>query len=483
MAVWTLLGLVTIMTVGLLTVEILAGKNSSFSLRELASLAFGAGIGVVSLGMFYLAYWNIQLSRGNVAMLAIGLVLGTLVLWTRIWGSAVPWRLNPHWHIRGRHSSKLRLEKTEICLLGLIGFLVLLVFVDACSEPLLSFDARAIWAFKAKVLYSEQNIYSAVFLDGGRLHAKTRYPQLIPLAETFISHSAGRFEEKAFKTLFPMYFVSLLLLVYLMLRAQFSRSFCLVAVSLFGSMPVFVIYANGGVASGYADLPLAFYVTALAICLFRWLEKDSVSALRLAALFGMLTVFTKNEGLALLGVSLFATGLMAHFVFRKPFRKMWGLLLLPLAVLGPLSPWLHYQAQLPVVDEDFVRLLTLQNLTAGVARLPFIVRSFVKEFFFKPHLWNLLGLFSLFAVGLSGRKVLSSRVSFFLWVPVLYTIQLCGVFLVIPWRLEDLFPVALSRLTMHTTPLLFLWVCFQVGNSGVLPSVRLVHGPKSPGVV
>ena len=55
----------------------------------------------------------------------------------------------------------------------------------------------------------------------------------------------------------------------------------------------------------------------------------------------------------------------------------------------------------------------------------------------------------------------------FLWVPLLYIVVLCTIFMVIPWNLEELFPVALTRLMMHTAPLLFLWVCF--GNPRLPP--------------
>jgi hypothetical protein len=51
-----------------------------------------------------------------------------------------------------------------------------MVLTDALSQPLLAFDARAIWAFKAKVLYFEQGIYNDAFLDAERLHAKTSLP-------------------------------------------------------------------------------------------------------------------------------------------------------------------------------------------------------------------------------------------------------------------------------------------------------------------
>jgi hypothetical protein len=318
------------------------------------------------------------------------------------------------------------------------------------------------------VLYFEQGFYSDAFLQADRLHAKTRYPQLIPLTEAFVASVSGGFHEPAIKLLFPCFYVSLILLVGSELSQAFDRRYALLCTSLFASLPVFTIYANGGAASGYADLPLAFYVTALSTRLFRWLQDRSSGNLQLALLFISSTVFTKTEGLALVLVVLFATAWAAWFVYRRSVRSLWPL---PVVVLGGLiclGPWFLYQARLPVVDEDFVKLLTVQNLIGGVTRLPYIVRSLVKELFFKPHLWSLLGVSAAILVLRSPRTAVQSRFSVLLWIPLLYLAVLCAIFMVIPWKLEELFPVALTRLMMHTAPLLLLWICFEFWNSGLV---------------
>jgi hypothetical protein len=273
-----------------------------------------------------------------------------------------------------------------------VGLCIVIVFADAFSQPLLAFDARAIWAFKAKVLYFEQGIYNDAFLDADRLHAKTRYPQLIPLTETFIASVSGGFHEPAIKLLFPCFYVSLILLVGSELSRAFGRRYALLSTSLFASLPVFTIYANGGAASGYADLPLAYYATALATRLLRWLLEGSSGDLRLALLFVSLTAFTKTEGLALVFIVFLATALAAWLLHRRPVRSLWLLAATASGGLICLAPWFLYQARLPVVDEDFMRLLTSENLVAGLNRLPYILKSLGKEFFLKPHLWSFLGI-------------------------------------------------------------------------------------------
>jgi hypothetical protein len=113
-------------------------------------------------------------------------------------------------------------------------------------------------------------------------------------------------------------------------------------------------------------------------------------------------------------------------------------------------------------------------------RLPFILFSLAKEFFAKPHLWNVLGLLAVTALLLTRRRTTGSNAGAFLWIPALYMVQLTAIFLVIPWPLGELLPVALTRLTMHTAPLLFIWISFQLGASGILPSGWILRDSGPP---
>jgi hypothetical protein len=478
-----LLALALVQAVGYLTLRALAGQSSRLRSLEVWSLSFGAGCGILSLGLFYLAYWGIPLSPTITLILAASLLGGLVVL--RIVLARRTHR-RPTSNSDGSHPVEtvpLRhpLSALEWTSLSVVGLCIVMVLTDALSQPLLAFDARAIWAFKAKVLYFEQGIYNEAFLDAERLHAKTRYPQLIPLTETFIASVSGGFHEPAIKLLFPCFYVSLILLVGSELSRSFDRRYALLCASLFASLPVFTIYANGGAASGYADLPLAFYVTALSTRLFRWLEEGTSGNLRQALLFAGLTAFTKTEGLALVLIVFLATALAGWLVYGRPVWSLWPLLATGLGGLICLAPWFLYQGRLPVVDEDFVELLTPANLVRGLNRLPYILRSLGKEFFLKPHLWSLLGISAVVSFLRSRRDIVRSPFCIFLWVPLLYMVVLCAIFMVIPWNLEELFPVALTRLMMHTAPLLFLWVCLEWGTRrfyrGIPSSNRISQRP------
>ena len=112
-------------------------------------------------------------------------------------------------------------EITMLSMIGAAGFLVLL---DALSQPLLSFDARAIWGMKARVIFSYGQIYGEDFFDPYRLHAKQRYPLGIPLAQSFVYHMVGEVDDRLGKIIFPGFFLALCLSFYAALRQFFSRA-------------------------------------------------------------------------------------------------------------------------------------------------------------------------------------------------------------------------------------------------------------------
>jgi hypothetical protein len=75
-----LLALALVQAVGYVTLRAIAGQSSRLRSLELWSLSFGTGSGILSLGLFYLAYWGIPLSPTNTLVLVAGLLGGLVVL-------------------------------------------------------------------------------------------------------------------------------------------------------------------------------------------------------------------------------------------------------------------------------------------------------------------------------------------------------------------------------------------------------------------
>jgi hypothetical protein len=340
---------------------------------------------------------------------------------------------------------------------------MLLVTADALSQPILAFDARAIWGMKAKILFHTGGIYGEDFEDPSRLHAHQQYPLLLPMAENLVYRALGRIDDCYGKSLFPPFLLSLVLLVYSALRRSFHRSYSLAGAAFLACLPVFVIFANGGVASGYADFPLACFVTSLVLALVFWMETACIRYLCLSAFFGTFTLFTKNEGTALWAITLACFGVVILASSLKLDRRLLLLVLSACLTWLTLLPWREFRSHLPLNDENYSSLLTATQVVSGSSRAPFVAKAFLKEYFLKPHLWNLLGLTLMFTAGVTPRRYWKQKHQIFLLIPLLYSILLFVIFLITPWRLEELMPISLSRLVMHTAPLLVLWIWNQAG--------------------
>jgi hypothetical protein len=134
-----------------------------------------------------------------------------------------------------------------------------------------------------------------------------------------------------------------------------------------------------------------------------------------------------------------------------------------------LTPWFHLRSQLVLNDENYPALLTLDNVILGIGRSPYILKAFFREFFLKPHLWNVLGMAVFFVLTVSTFKSWRVRHASLFVIPGLYCLLLVLMLMITPWRVEDLVPIALSRLLMHTAPLLLLWLFFQAADLGIVP--------------
>jgi hypothetical protein len=98
------------------------------------------------------------------------------------------------------------------------------------------------------------------------------------------------------------------------------------------------------------------------------------------------------------------------------------------------------------------------------------LKEFLREFLLKPHLWNVFWLMVFLMLATSTSKSWRSRCTVLFVIPGLYSLLLVLMFMITPWPLEDLVPIALSRLLMHTAPLLLFWLLFQAASLEIIPA-------------
>lgn len=453
-----------ILVTGAAALCVLTPGRRPMAVSEVLGLAPGLGIGLIGLGTFYLAYWQFPLGAATTGIFAGGLLLGLVALSAALRRPGVP-RICPV----VRPNQKQPLQPLEIALISLIGAACLLIFAEALTQPTLGFDARAIWGMKSKVVFAYGQIYGEDFLDPDRLHAKQRYPLGLPVAVGFVYHLTGGVDERVGRVIHSLLFLALCFFFYKAVSRFLGRTAALLGTCLQSTLPAFTIFVNGGAASGYSDVPLTYFYCVFAVSLFFWFRQGQTTDLALATAFGTFALFTKNEGLALWGIALACYSFHPAGLGRSAFRWLRHFSFLAAISLVALLPWFLYQSRLPRLEEDYFRLLTPFNLANGADRLPYLFESFLKEFILRPHLWSLLGPGLVLAFCASPKQAIRGPHRAFLWIAVLYCLFVLMIYLVIPWRMEELVPVSLTRLLMPLSPLLVFWMLFQAKSARLFP--------------
>ena len=190
-----------------------------------------------------------------------------------------------------------------LALLGWLAFRFGLLLVEATTRPLYPWDAWMQWATKARVWFELKAIVpfapfdvwlpanGAVYFD-----AAPHYPATVPLWQVWSALLIGRWDDAHTNLAWWCTAVAIGLLVYGFLRsAGGSRWLAIVGAWLAGSLPI----ANVHVAlAGYADLPMAAYVTLAMLAGWRWARLRRAEDLLLLLLCLVALPTIKNPGKA-----------------------------------------------------------------------------------------------------------------------------------------------------------------------------------------
>jgi hypothetical protein len=283
--------------------------------------AFLCGLSAATFLLFPL---SVLAPHGALPILAVLLGAGTVA---RVIGG---WREAPRDAKKGRFSLHARpVNPLSMCLGLLLGALVVAYGLLNLRLSYL-WDGFQIWASKAMVLFHQKALVRELWPDFRYNGLMVNYPNLVPLYEALVSFVRGEFDFNALKPVFLVFFVALLVSTYDLAASLVSRRLALVAALVAGSLP---ILATGTSAGGYADMPLAVFLTATAAAALRTPRPGGRGVLSLALLAGGATL-VKNEGLifVVIGVGVSVTVVLAAggAAGIRGLRDR----LLPLAVIG-----------------------------------------------------------------------------------------------------------------------------------------------------
>jgi hypothetical protein len=232
-----------------------------------------------------------------------------------------------------------------------------LLLGEVLRQPLFPWDAWTQWGTKAHVWFALRHMVpfeqATQWLQGGSAYydAAPHYPATVPLWQVWSSVALGRYDDALMNL--PWWFcgVALALLLYGFFRDErASPLFALVATWMIVSMPIVETHVA---LAGYADLPMASYLTAAALAGLRAVHGRSRGDLILAVLFAAALPTIKNPGWIWIAVLL--PGVLVALMPRRGPRIVlaaWVAGIALVFLLGRYEPiifgyHLHFQVSVP----------------------------------------------------------------------------------------------------------------------------------------
>ncbi|NQU99446.1 MAG: glycosyltransferase family 39 protein [Parcubacteria group bacterium] len=459
-----------------------SGKLYNSKIERLV-ISCGLGFLVISVIQLYAISIKLPLNKINILLLVSPFIFVKLYYSFRS-GIAKSIRTHNIFKIKDFFAERRRIFKemrvVEKLLVVFMILLCLIMLLVCLLMPMYTYDSRATWGFKAKILFNEQTIFTDDFLDPYRFHPNISYPILIPLVENFFYNMLGRVDDYSVKVIFALFYISLLFFLYITQRKYFStsRMHSLIFTSIFASLPfLFVIY-NGSVPSAYVDFPLACFFTLAMVYLFNYMKSRNMKHIIIASLFFCCCLFSKNEGIALFLISILVL-IMDAFVGKyirdkKSIRAFLIYLFLPLIIL---LPWFMIKSKLPTLDNNNpLSYFVLDNLSIGFSRLGLIIKLTLGDMFLNFRSWGIIWIIVVIAMTLNYRqdkKIYSPRIEMYLLIiPIIYYfLILTPIYM---FYIAELYPplenaigfdgANAERLRLHAFPLLLLFISLRVNR-------------------
>ena len=157
-----------------------------------------------------------------------------------------------------------------------------------------SWDAWAIWLFKAKAFYLDGSVDPFLARAVEFTDHQPGYPLLMPLYGVFLYTLNGGVDDYGFKMVSVCFFLASLGVFHYFARRAGRASPALVFTAMLASVPMLNVVAFE--FAGYVDTALAFYLLASAGFLHAWWRAGNRLDLAAASVAATAAAWTKNEG-------------------------------------------------------------------------------------------------------------------------------------------------------------------------------------------
>jgi hypothetical protein len=316
-----------------------------------------------------------------------------------------------------------------------IVFILVLYYFTILHDPLEDWDARSIWFFHARMIWSAESLN----LAAGWHHPSVQfshvdYPILIPALAAQISYVLGYWNEYA-----PKFSLFLILIPPVFWIFSFSsRSFSFLFLVLVFPIGLTIYLCNGSM-DGY----VAFYSAISVLLLGRYFKEhrmlDLMSAVSCLAMLSNI----KNEGFLIVLAAIMSiaiTGILSDTLKFNEFKKYFSLYLAGwlTVIITPCILWsVFYKHKWNLINdlqigtaESFFRM---SNRFSDGASFPLIIKATIIHH--GSALWLALAVFmvSIILLTILKRHIVS-------WIPALITalVYYCGIVMIYLMTPSDL---------------------------------------------
>ena len=301
------------------------------------------------------------------------------------WAALAPWLAAAGWALtRGRPPLSFGFDPRALLPIGatLLVCAIWLPYERAMPLTSQTWDAWAIWLFKAKAFYLD-GAMGPYLARAGEFVGQPGYPLLTPLYATFLYSLAGGVDDGGAKLTSPVFFLALLGAFHFLARRAAGALPAAAATAMLALTPMMQSVAFD--LAGYADTALAAYMVCAAGFGYLAIRDGARADVVAAALAATAAAWTKNEGqFFLLG---FGAAMAAWLLARRRPALEWVALIAPPAVL--LGVWSLVRSGSAVEAAGFRMGLEFQpELFSGALRTmlqkAFAINGFALAFLLLP---------------------------------------------------------------------------------------------------
>ncbi len=287
---------------------------------------------------------------------------------------------------------------------GILLLLAATTLVETLMTPQRFWDERAIFGLKAIVIFQDGTILSDSLHDPNFVQYHPKYPLLIPLNQAHLYFLLGEVNDRWAKVMFPLLYLGMNLTFFGVLARLFGSRFrAAIFTLMLATLPAMVPWEYGFL-SGQADAPVAcFHLTAV---LYLWsflitLSENraedsaagsySVFTLVIAGLAAGLTIFTKDEGIALFLVDIIALLIVTGVYFRNRIvEAAGGMFRFAVVTVLLVTPWFYYRASLPsTMEMSYFSRMQVSTIAQGLASLKWALHHLWGRMFIEATEWGL----------------------------------------------------------------------------------------------